>query len=183
MYIFAAILIYNFVKGTFGYEQVKRLRMVLVPLYSAVMMILSLNNLHSAESLQLAFVLFLIGIIIGLFEASKIRIKDENKLDKWGRPIIKVKRGWPYLIGWLITFAIGIGVEIFYGVHVNAADISHDLFEELLKDFTVIAVVGGHSAWFIWVLNVSASFTYGLRLIIKYPKIRQAIRSKKSYSR
>lgn len=180
MYIFAGILIYNFIKGTFEYEKVTRLRMIIVPIYSALMMFLSLKKLH-LEDLKIALILFIIGIVIGLFTASQTKIKDENKVDKWGRPILKVRRGWPYLIGWIITFAIGIGVEIFFGADVNVADVSHELFEELLKDFTVLAIIGGHSAWFVWVLNVATSFSYGISLLKRYPKIRQAIRAKKVY--
>ncbi|MGE9898617.1 hypothetical protein [Limosilactobacillus reuteri] len=81
-------------------------------------------------------------------------------------------------MGWLGSFAIGISVEVFYGAHINATEISHELFEEVLKDLSTIAFFRSHNAWFIWVLNVATSFTYGACLMVRYPKIREAVRRK-----
>lgn len=179
MYIlFIGLLAYNFIKGSFEYEKVTRFKFVLIPLYEAFMFLLSTRNFHLTEYL-LAFVLLIVGIGIGWFTSSQTKIQDENKVDRYGRPILKVKRGWPYLVGQITTFVIIMGVEIFYGEHVN---VSHELFKELLKDFSVLALVGSKSAWFIWLLNVATSFSYGIILLNRYPKIREAIRKKKKRS-
>lgn len=180
MTIFVILLIYKFVKGTFEYEKVTRFDLVIIPAYSAVMMLLSFKNIQSTTAICIAIILLLVGVSIGFLQASKVKISDTNKVDSHQRPILKVKRNWPYLIGWLITFAIGIGVEIFYGVHLNAGEVSQELFEEVLKDLSVVALLSGHSTWFVWLLNVATSFTYGACIVIRHPKIRDAIRRKNS---
>lgn len=179
MYIFIALLIYKFIKGTFEYEKITRLDLIIIPLYSALMMVLGLKNIHSVISIELAIILLLIGTAIGFLQASKTQIKDTKELDSYQRPILKVKRNWPYLIGWLISFAIGIAVEIFFGAHLDTEEVSHELFEEILKDLSIIALLHVHSAWYIWVLNVATSFTYGGCLLVRYPKIREAVRRKR----
>ena len=167
MTIFVILLIYKFIKGTFEYEKVTRFELIIIPVYSAIMMVLSLENVRSLTAAGLTIILLILGASIGFLQASKTQIKDTNKLDSHQRPILKVKRNWPYLVGWLVSFAIGISVEVFYGAHINATEIS------------TIAFFRSHNAWFIWVLNVATSFTYGACLMVRYPKIREAVRRKK----
>ncbi len=180
MTIFVILLIYKFIKGTFEYEKVTRFELIIIPVYSAIMMALSLENVRSLTAAGLTIILLILGASIGFLQASKTQIKDTNKLDSHQRPILKVKRNWPYLVGWIVSFAIGISVEVFYGVHISATEISHELFEEVLKDLSTITFFRSHNAWFIWVLNVATSFTYGACLMVRYPKIRKAVRRKKS---
>lgn len=180
MYIFIALLVYKFVKGTFSYEKVTRLDLIIIPVYSAIMMLLSLRSIQSLSSVGLAIILLLVGMLIGVLQVSKTQIQDTNNVDAHQRPILKVKRNWPYLIGWLVSFVIGIGVEIFLGAHLNVDEVSHELLTEIIKDLSVVALLRGHSSWYIWILNVATSFTYGGWLLIRYPKIRVAVRSKHS---
>lgn len=179
MLILFILLIYKFIRGTFEYEKVTRVEMVLIPAYSAIMMIITLNHERSFETFALALILLILGIIIGIFQASKLEINDPNNFDRYHRPIIKVKRNWPYLLGWIIVFIIGIALEMYYGTSMNSEEISHELFKEILRDLSVIALIHIGNSWFIWVLNVATSFTYELYLIARYPKIRLAIRAKK----
>lgn len=179
MDIFCLLLAYKFIKGTFSFEKVTRFELIIIPGYSAIMMLLSLKSIHSLSSFALAIILLLVGILIGFLQTSKTEIKDMNEFDSHHRPILKIKRSWPYLIGWLISFAIGISVEVFYGSHLNIEEVSHELFVEILKDLSVIALLHGNSTWYVWLLNVATSFTYGGCLLKRYPKIRAAVQRKK----
>ena len=40
MTIFVILLIYKFIKGTFEYEKVTRFELIIIPVYSAIMMVL-----------------------------------------------------------------------------------------------------------------------------------------------
>jgi hypothetical protein len=120
----------------------------------------------------------LIGVAIGFLQAGRTQVRDTNKFDTHQRPILEVKRNWPYLLGWLVSFAIGIGVEVFYGARLNVDEVSRELFTEILKDLSVVAMLRGQSTWYVWILNVATSFTYGGCLLVRYPKIRAAVRSK-----
>lgn len=178
MDIFIVLLVYKFIKGTFTYEKVTRFDLVIIPVYSAIMMILSLKSVRSLTAAGLAITLVLIGVAIGFLQAGRTQVRDTNKFDTHQRPILEVKRNWPYLLGWLVSFAIGIGVEVFYGARLNVDEVSRELFTEILKDLSVVAMLRGQSTWYVWILNVATSFTYGGCLLVRYPKIRAAVRSK-----
>lgn len=182
MMLFMILLIYKFIRGTFEYEKVTRLDLVIIPAYSAIMMLLSFRNIQSIQATCVAIILLLIGILLGFFQASKVMVNDTDNFDTYQRPILKVKRNWPYLVGWLITFMIGISIEIFYGAHFNMREVSQELFKEVLKDLSVVALFSEHSTWFIWILNVATSFTYGTCIVTRYPKIREAIRRKNAHN-
>lgn len=77
-----------------------------------------------------------------------------------------------------MSFAIGIGVKVFYSARLNVDEVSQELFTEILKDLSVVAMLRGHSTWYVWILNVATSFTYGGCLLARYPQIRAAVRSK-----
>nr|WP_231124815.1 hypothetical protein [Limosilactobacillus reuteri] len=99
MTIFVILLIYKFIKGTFEYEKVTRFELIIIPVYSAIMMVLSLENVRSLTAAGLTIILLILGASIGFLQASKTQIKDTNKLDSHQRPILKIKRNWPYLVG------------------------------------------------------------------------------------
>lgn len=77
-----------------------------------------------------------------------------------------------------MSFAIGIGIKVFYGARLNVDEVSQELFTEILKDLSVVTMLRGHSTWYVWILNVATSFTYGGCLLARYPQIRAAVRSK-----
>lgn len=76
---------------------------------------------------------------------------------------------------------MSIAVELFLGEQMSGADISHELFKELLRDLSSFAFFSTASTWIIWVLNVATSFTYDTYLLMRYPKIRQAVRRKATH--
>ncbi len=99
MDIFIVLLVYKFIKETFTYEKVTRFDLVIIPVYSAIMMILSLKSVRSLTAAGLAITLVLIGVAIGFLQAGRTQVRDTNKFDTHQRPILEVKRNWPYLLG------------------------------------------------------------------------------------
>lgn len=178
MIIFIILLIYKFIKGTFEYEKVTQFELVIIPVYSIIMVLLNLNDMPSITAIGIAIILLLIGTAIEFLQASKTQIKDTGKFDSYNRPILEVKRNLPYLVGWIGSFLIAISIEIFYGSHFNAEEISRELLAEILKGLSVIAFLGGHGTWSVWILNFATSFSYGCCLMIRYPKIKEAIQQK-----
>lgn len=173
------LLAHRFIEGTFDYEEVTRLRMVIIPLYSLVMMVLTVHQHYTTEKLELAAALFLVGVVIGIFQASKVQIKDDHKVDAYSRPVIAVKRDWPYLIGWIIIFIICIGVEISETPALGHEEILHELLTEIFKDLSFVSFFFSKTSWFTWVLNVASSFAYEICLFTRYPVVRQAVGRKK----
>lgn len=179
MYIFIALLIYKFIKGTFQYEKVTRFGLIIIPLYAAFMMALDLKEIRSLATADVAVILLFTGIAIGFFQAGKTQIRDTGRVDSSNRPIIEVKRNWPYLVGWLVSFAIAAVVEVLNSGHFNLVALSHEFFEEVLRDLSIFVLFSTKIAWYIWVLNFATSFAYSGCLIVRYPKIREAIQRKK----
>ena len=119
--------------------------------------------------------LILFGIAIGLFQTRNVKVKISNEKDKLGLPKVKIKRDGHYLVGWIIIFILGILVELFYGAEMDKTELSEKLIIEILRDISSIVMFTNKSSWFIWVLNVSSSWTYDTYLLLEYPKLRQYV--------
>lgn len=175
MIILLALLIYSFVRGTFEDEPVTRKNLVIIPGYALVMMICSLAEEDFNHKLLLTTHLLVVGILIGLFQASRVTVTDTHEQDPYGRQIIKVKCNWPYLFGWIIVFVIDIAIEFADQASISGDAVFQELIQEILKDLSSIAFFSFSNEWFVWVLTVATSFAYGITLLVRYPKIRQAV--------
>ncbi|WP_295747448.1 hydrophobic protein [uncultured Limosilactobacillus sp.] len=179
MIIFLVLLAIKFIKGTFEYERVTRLRLVVVPFYSILMMVALLHHHYSRQTLALATALLAIGLAVGVFQAKRVQLRDTGEVDQYQRPIVEVKRNWPYLVGWIVIFALQLALEIYFGMELTGHEFSQALLKEILRDLSVVAFFGAPSAWFVWVLNVATSWAYAICLLIFYPQCRAAVRRRK----
>ncbi|GAA3627655.1 hydrophobic protein [Lactobacillus hamsteri] len=175
LWIFLLILIYFFVKETFEEETATRVSLVIIPIYSALMMIFTIGQNFTPQTLLITLGLIIVGITVGLFQTKKVQVTVTDELNKYQLPKVKIKRGWYYLIGWIAIFVISILVEMAYGAEINHEELSEKLAIEILRDMSSIVMFTNESSWFIWVLNFSSSWTYDTYLFFKYPKLRQYV--------
>ncbi|MGI1818752.1 hydrophobic protein [Lactobacillus johnsonii] len=173
--ILLILLLRPFIKGTFEYEKITRKEMVILPVYSLIMMLVSLDTHMNLKDILLTFLLLILGIFIGWLQARGVSIQDKGKTDQYGRPIIKIKRNWPYLIGWIIIFILNIGLQIYFGKNLSTQTISSSLAVDLLKDVSTGFFIFWHSEWFVWVLTVASTLGYRVSIIRKDPRIKQAV--------
>ena len=139
------------------------------------MMILGIGQNFTPLTMLVTLFLILFGIAIGLFQTRNVKVKISNEKDKLGLPKVKIKIGGHYLVGWIIIFILGILVELFYGAEMDKTELSEKLIIEILRDISSIVMFTNKSSWFIWVLNVSSSWTYDTYLLLEYPKLRQYV--------
>ena len=170
--ILLILLLRPFIKGTFEYEKITRKEMVILPVYSLIMMLLSIDKDMNGQKILLTVLLLILGVFIGWLQARGVSIQDNGKTDKYGRPIIKIKRNWPYLVGWIFIFVINIGIQIYFGKHVNTESVSSDLVIDLLKDASTAVFMFWHTEWFVWVLTVATTLGYRMSILRKCPKIK-----------
>ncbi len=173
--ILLILLLHPFIKGTFEYEKITRKEMVILPVYSLIMMLLSIDKDMNGQKILLTVLLLILGVFIGWLQARGVSIQDNGETDKYGRPIIKIKRNWPYLVGWIFIFVINIGIQIYFGKHVNTESVSSDLVIDLLKDASTAVFMFWHTEWFVWVLTVATTLGYRMSILRKCPKIKQAV--------
>ncbi len=176
--ILLILLLRPFIKGTFEYEKITRKEMVILPIYSFIMMIVSINTHMNWQDILLTLLLFALGLFIGWLQARGVSIKDDGKSDKYGRPIIKIRRNWPYLVGWIFIFALNIGMQVYFGKHLDVEDLSSDSVIDLLKDASSAFFIFWHSEWFVWVLTVASTLGYRMSIIRKDPRIKEAVQIK-----
>ena len=81
MIILFVLLIYSFVRGTFEDEPVTRKSLIIIPGYALVMMICSLAEEDFNHKLLLTVLLLAVGILIGLFQASRVSVTDAHEQD------------------------------------------------------------------------------------------------------
>lgn len=179
--ILLILLLRPFLKGTFEYEKITRKEMVILPVYSLIMMLISIEKDMSWQNILLTFLLLFLGIFIGWLQARGVSIKDNGETDQYGRPVIKIKRNWPYLVGWIVIFAINISLQIYFGKQMNTESISSDLVIDLLKDVSTVFFMFWHSEWFVWVLTVASTLGYRMNILRKNPRIKQAVGVKEKH--
>ncbi|OYS34523.1 hypothetical protein CBF85_08455, partial [Lactobacillus taiwanensis] len=105
--LFILFLIYKFIHGTFKADTATRFSLIIIPIYSAIMMILAIKYEYSILTIIATFALSFIGIIIGIFQAYGAEVSISDNLNKYHVPKITIKRGLNYLIGWIIIFILG----------------------------------------------------------------------------
>lgn len=83
--ILLILLLRPFIKGTFEYEKITRKEMVILPVYSLIMMLLSIDKDMNGQKILLTVLLLILGVFIGWLQARGVSIQDNGKTDKYGR--------------------------------------------------------------------------------------------------
>lgn len=166
------------VKGTFGYTRIRRRNIILIPTYTLSMVIISVDRHLTSKKIIFLIILFILGILIGQYQASGVTIKDQGKVDRFKRPIIMAKRNWPYLSGWIFIFIIDISIQVYFGIHMNTDELTNEFIDYILKNLNPIFMVFFHTDWYIWTITAASYFGYYRSLVIRFPKIRQILKAK-----
>ncbi|KRL86680.1 hypothetical protein FC50_GL000644 [Lacticaseibacillus pantheris DSM 15945 = JCM 12539 = NBRC 106106] len=159
-----------FTRNALRMEKVSRWEAVLIPAYSLIMGIQALFKARPA--LMLVILTIIVGVGAAWLQAAGAQIRVTDKQDKHGRPIVELRRGITYLLGWLIIFAFGIGMALITGEHVN---LLHEMGMEITKDIFSFRNFTTAASWNIYLQSGIASLTYTWLLTRREPVIRQAI--------
>lgn len=168
-------LIHTLLKGTFGYSRLSRRDMLLIPTYTLLMVIISVDRHLTGRKLLFLIILFVIGALIGRYQASGVVIRTAGQT-RHGHPLIKAKRNWPYLIGWIFIFVIDVTIQVYFGLHMNADEVANEFIDYLLKNLNPIFMVFFHTDWYIWTLTFASYFGYYRGLVRHFPEVRQIVR-------
>ncbi|MHA3067155.1 hydrophobic protein [Lacticaseibacillus saniviri] len=162
--------IFFFTRNLFRFEKVSRFEAVILPVYSLIMAWLALDQHH--PSVMAISVTAIFGVLMAWLQSWGARVKVTGKQDKHDRPVVEVRRGWWYLIGWLLIFAYGIVFAVMLGEHVN---ILEEAGNEIAKDLFSFRNFSTASSWNIYLQSGIASLVYTLLLVHKEPKVKHAI--------
>lgn len=150
--------------------------MILIPAYTLIMVVISVDRHMTSRRLILLILLFIIGNVIGKYQASGVAILDQGKVDRFKRPIIMARRNWPYLVGWIFIFTIDITIQIYFGLHMNTDGFTNELIDYILKNLNPILMLFFHTDWYIWTLTSSSYFGYYHGLVARFPEVRKILK-------
>lgn len=168
-----AAALFFFTRNVFRFEKISRFELLVIPVYSFV--IGGSIILENPPTMLALFLTILLGGIVGWFQTTGLTIHLTAEKDKRDRPIIEVRRGWQYLVGWLVIFAYGLGFAFVAGHQV---DILTELSNELMKDlFSWENFTPG--TWNIMIQSAVASLVYTRYLVRQEPRVKAAIARKK----
>lgn len=94
--------LFFFTRHVFRFERISRLTLVIIPAYTLVTGILLVS--HKRPTFLALGVTILIGAILGWFQTTGLKIHVSQKHDVNGLPIIEIRHGWQYLVGWIVIF-------------------------------------------------------------------------------
>ncbi len=98
--------IFFFTRNLFRFEKVSRFEAVILPVYSLIMAWLALDQHH--PSVMAIVVTAIFGVLMAWLQSWGARVKVTGEQDKHDRPVVEVRRGWWYLIGWLLILCTGL---------------------------------------------------------------------------
>lgn len=159
-----------FTRNVFRYEKISRLEMVVVPAYTLIVGCIMIMN-HPPALLPLVSTAA-VGALVGWFQTTGLQLQVTGKQDEHQRPIVKARRNWQYLLGWVVIFAYGILFAWWSGERVN---IMSELGSELVKDLFVFSSFSQAASWNIMLQSAVASIVYIQLAIRKEPRVRAAI--------
>ncbi|WDF83364.1 hydrophobic protein [Lacticaseibacillus pabuli] len=159
-----------FTRGIFRAEPVSRFEALTIPVYSLVMGLLAIRqHMPSAVALTVTVV---VGAIAGYLQSLSIQVEVTDKLDDRQRPVVKVRRGVMFLVGWLIIFAFGFLYAWHTGQHLDLIETAQ---EEITKDLLSFRNFTSGASWNVYLQSAVAGLVYILMLIRKEPKIGEAV--------
>ncbi|MBO3090634.1 hydrophobic protein [Schleiferilactobacillus harbinensis] len=168
--ILLAVALRFFTRHIFQYEKISRLEMVIVPAYTLIMgCVLIIKRPPALLPLVLTVV---IGALVGWFQATGLVLQVTDEQDENQRPIVKARRNWQYLLGWIVIFAYGILFAWWSGERVS---IMGELTDELVKDLFVFKNFSQAASWNIMLQSAVASIVYIMLAIRKEPRVWAAI--------
>ncbi|MCV3296166.1 hypothetical protein NRF22_03420 [Oenococcus kitaharae] len=129
------------------------------------------------SNVTMLFGLTLVSVPIAWFQVSKVEFKRSNDADRYGRTTIYVKKGLPYLWGWLITILLGIGCSALFET-LTPNLVLKEIFSELKNELLTFSIFTQHSDWYIWFLSGATSSLYTRFLKIKEPAVINALKRK-----
>lgn len=168
--LFLLFLVSHFSRHAFRTEPLSRLEALVIPGYALIMAVASLWT--TTATWWLVGVVVILGVIAGLIQSWSSQLKVSPATQTGNRPVITIRRGWSFLIGWVLIFIGGFGLSWLTGERANVATA---LQSELLKELFIFQTFAGHSTWQVYLLSGVAGLTYTARLIRQEPLVRQAI--------
>jgi hypothetical protein len=161
------------VSESFKFEEVSRLAQVGIPLYSLVMAVITIVRDHT----HLWFIVpaLAVGALLGWLQTTHVQVKRTDEKDRFGRPVVKVRKGWTYALGWALVFVSGICFHILLQGTLPWDDVWKDLAKDVARDITSVFFFTSGVSWYTWAISGSAAYMYGFILRAKDPDVAEAL--------
>ncbi len=175
-FLLLLLLLFFFIKKQFKYDEVKRIYILIIPVFSIIMFISRFTP--SKSNLIYLSVIAIIAALISWYQARYTQVKIESDLDKYGRKQALIKGGYPYLIGWILVFIVELGLIWSKTGKINLLKtLTSDLRLEL---FEFSRFSSNESEWFIWALSGFTAYFYSLWLRLYNSDVKNALRNRHS---
>lgn len=166
-------IIHNFAKAK-KFTEVSGWHDKFVPIYSIVLFLVTMS--WTKQDLMMLAILAPIALFTGWFETRDVRIKKEYSPKK-KKDEYKMRRGIPYAIGWVFTFALGIAIHAWMARGAILEMFSKAIWENILEEIDPFILFSTKHVWYIWFLSGVSSITF---FSIIRLSIRRMIRQKRA---
>ena len=165
------ILVIHLCRSAFEYVKISFFHHFLVPIYSLIMFFITMK--WTTRDLVLLAILVVVGILIGVLETMQLTFRKkpakhhhkkegEEKANhsKW---VYEMRRGWPYLVGWILVIVIGLALSDI----INHSGLYHlfvdKVFEEIFSEIDPLSFLTESHPWYIWALSSVSSLAFAWR--------------------
>lgn len=173
MTIICVLLLMYFIKQQFEFERPRRFTYIIVPVITFVLFIE--NFVPSQINLISVAGIIILGVIAGMFQGFNAQIKEVLTDNNEKR--VKIKGGWPYLLGWLLILITQIGISVFLkGTEFSIIELSKEIVNLILEELLPFRKFDEESWWALWALSTSSSITYTFILSRRSEYFRETIK-------
>ncbi|MGR3741128.1 hypothetical protein [Companilactobacillus sp. DQM5] len=171
MDILGVIILIYFIYKQYSFETPKRFTYLIIPIYSIIMFFITLKS----ANLIIILSIFIIGIIIGIFQGHYAKVKPY--VGDSGKKCVQIKGGSAYLIGWVLILITEILIEIYLMHHsLSGNQYFSELKGSIVEELLPFNRIRKSQAWEFWILTGSASLMYTTVLSYRFPEFRQTIK-------
>ncbi len=166
------VLVIHLCMSAFKYVKVSFFHHFLVPIYALIMFFLTMK--WTSKDMILLVILIGVSVLIGWLETMDLTFrkkpnthhshKKENQESKQkSKWIYEMRRGWPYLVGWILVLVIGLALNDI----INHSGLYHlfvdKIFEEALEEIDPLSFFTESHPWYIWILSSVSALTFAWR--------------------
>lgn len=150
-------LVIHLCLSAFRYVKVSLFHHYLVPVYSLIMLMLTMQW----QKKDLLILLILIVVAAGLGWLETLGLKFSKKpAKKPGHWHYLMYRGWPYVLGWTTVIVLGLLLSDIVG-HSGLYHLFVDkVFETLIEEIDPLSFFTQSHPWYIWALSSVSSLVF-----------------------
>lgn len=121
---------------SFHFEKFSRLERIVIPVYSMIMFFVTVK--WDDVSMVVAPIIVLLSYVIVEYQLISVETRISKELDRRGNPVVEVKQGKNFAIGWIAILALGTLLNMLFSEGFDREHLLEGLVHEVRNELLTI---------------------------------------------